>query len=189
MLQVEIIPEKRKSFINIPFVKFIERYENIHFHGIFIFGENNNISEFVKNYGRDLHDLTDDYIDIYYTQNDLKNHVTGYQRRKQFRNLDIQISHIPAFTIWKNSLTNSQIISFEGLSHEQMFNVVKHIASGIAQKKSLDEVAEIAKDQVKLYLNHSSVINNYHVGQAGAVGQNALAPYNIFNQNVENEED
>lgn len=182
ILLIEIIPERNKSIITLGLSKFLERYERIHFHSLFLFGENNNLSEFVKNYGRDLHDLTDDYMDIYYSHDDFKKHnATAYQRRKQFRNLDVGISHIPAFIIWKDSLTKSQVISLEGLSHQQMFDVVKHITSGIEQKKSLDEVSKIGRDKVESYLNHVAVVN-YNVGQAAAVGSNAIASDTVFNQ-------
>jgi hypothetical protein len=192
ILLIQIIPEKNKRFINLGLSKFLERYEKIHFHSFFLFGENNNLSEFVKNHGRDLHDLTNDYMDIYYSHDDFKKHnETAYQRRKHFRNLEVGISHIPAFIIWKDSLTNSQVISLEGLSHQQMFDVVKHITSGIEQKKSLDEVSKIGRDKVESYLNHVGVVN-YNVGQAAAVGSNAIASDTVFNQlfqKTDNEED
>jgi len=192
ILLIEIIPQKNKSIINLGLSKFLERYERVHFHSLFLFGENNNLSEFVKNHGRDLHDLTDDYMDIYYSHDDFKKHnATAYQRRKHFRNLEVGISHIPAFIIWKDSLTNSQVISLEGLSHHQMFDVVKHITSGIEKKKSLDEVSKIGRDKVESYLNHVAVVN-YNVGQAGAVGSNAIASDTVFNQlfqKTDNEED
>jgi hypothetical protein len=203
LLSMEMIPEKRASFIELSsFLKFRERYETILFHGVFLFGQNDSFSEFVKNNGRDLHDLTDDHIDIYYSQADLKDDITGYQRRRQFKNIDIQSSHIPAFIIWKNSLTNYQIFSFEGLSHQQMFEVVKHITNAIEQKKSLDEIYEIGMDKIEKCLQgHSTVTNNYNQnidnkgelvmnhgdhyevsGQAGAVGRNATA---LSNTNVQ----
>ena len=196
IFRIEIITKNRKPFVELPLPEFRERYESINFHGIFLFGENNNLSKFVKNHGRDLHDLTDCYIDIYYSQDDLKHYITGYQRRKQFRNLDIELSHIPAFIIWKDSLTNSQIISLEGLSHHQIFDVVKHITNGIEQKKSLNKVYEIATKQVESYLNPTSVIYNggkfminngdtYNVEQAGAVGKYARSDNNTFFQSKE----
>ncbi len=183
LLLIEIYPQPEKSMINLGLSKFIERYETIHFHGIFLFGKNNNFSAFVKHHRRDLHHLTDEYMDIYYSKYDIEKHnATAYQRRKQFRNLDVVISHIPAFIIWKDSLTNSQIISLEGLSHQQIFDVVKHITSGIEQKKSLDEVSKIGRDKVESYLNHVAVVNYYNVGQAAAVGSNAIACDTVFNQ-------
>lgn len=193
LLQLEdCLRMKDMNAINQTLSKFIERYETIHFHSIFLFGQNNNLSAFIKHHGRDLDYLTDEYMDIYYSVDDTKKHnVTAYQRRKQFRNLDIKISHIPAFIIWKDSLTNSQVISLEGLSHQQIFDVIKHITSGIEQKKSLDEVSKIGKDQVESYLNHVTVIN-YNVKQAGAVGSNAIASDTVFNQlfkKIDNEED
>lgn len=192
ILLIEIIPKKNKRIINLGLSKFLERYERVHFHSFFLFGENNNLSEFVKNHGRDLHDLTNDYMDIYFSPDDFKKHnETAYQRRKHFRNLEVGISYIPAFIIWKDSLTNSQVIFLEGLSHQQMFDVVKHITNGIEQKKSLDEVSKIGRDKVESYLNHVGVVN-YNVGQAAAVGSNAVASDTVFNQlfqKADNEED
>lgn len=183
-LLTEIIPESRKNSINPDFSEFIQRHKNIRFHGVFLFGENDNFSDFIKNHGRDLHDLTDDYIDIHYSKDDLNNRMTGYKNRKQFRSLDVEMSGIPAFVIWETSLTNNRSIFLEGLSHHQIFDVIKHIASAIEQKKSLDELASIGRDRVELFRDHSRPI--YNIGQVGAVGPNARSDNNTFTQNIQN---
>ena len=182
LLLIEVYP--RPEIINRDLSEFIERYETIHFHSIFLFGENNNLSAFIKHHGRDLHYLTDEYLDIYYSQDDIKHNATAYQRRRQFRNLDVEISHIPAFIIWKNSLTNSHVISLEGLSHQQMFEVVKHITSGIEEKKSLDEVSQIGRDKVESYLNYPNrpPINTVGEINIGNINKPTLYAENYHNQ-------
>lgn len=129
--------------------------------------------------------------------------------RQEFKNLYVKIAEIPAFIIWKDSLTNNEVISLEKIFedpklenksredsyrtiYESIYGVVKHITSAIEEGKSLSEVAEIGRKRVKSYCDQSrSTIYNL-TGQFGAVGPGASAEspqFNQYKQNAENKEE
>ena len=179
----------------------LNRYNLVGFHGMFLFTCNDNLPKFINDYWEDLHYLTGNYMNIYYTYDDLKSKVSGYQYiGRDLRSLDVKLTHIPAFIIWSKSLKNNRTIPLGNLSHKYIFKLIQIIVQGIKEGKSLNEVAYIGLKWAKSDRSHqlktnALVINggeriimvnngdNYEVsGQAGAVGRNATAYQNTFTQ-------
>lgn len=181
------------------------RYRSVKFNGIFLFEKNDNFPKFINDYWEDLHYLTGNYMDIYYSFHDLKDPISGYQiSSTELRYLDVKLTDIPAFMLWSGQIKNNVTIPLYQLSHGDIFQIIKHIVQGIKDEKSIQEIAIIAKQETQKRRNNlfhhtqramGIVINggekiimvgsgdHYEVsGQAGAVGRNATASNNTFIQ-------
>ncbi|MDB9485042.1 hypothetical protein PN492_00445 [Dolichospermum circinale CS-537/01] len=179
------------------------RYRSVKFNGIFLFEKNDNFPKFINDYWEDLYYLTGNYMDIYYSFNDLKDPISGYQiSSTELRYLDVKLTDIPAFMLWSGQIKNNVTIPLYQLYHGDIFQIIKHIVQGIKDEKSIQEIAIIAKQETQKRSNNlfphtqrAIVINggekivmvgsgdHYEVsGQAGAVGPNATASNNTFIQ-------
>ena len=181
------------------------RYRSVKFNGIFLFEKNDNFPKFINDYWEDLHYLTGNYMDIYYSFNDLKEPISGYQiNLNEFRNLDVKLTDIPAFMFWSGEIKNNETIPLYQLSHGDIFQIIKHIVQGIKDDKSIQQIAIIAKEESKKRQNsllphaHRAIIinggekivmisngdhNEVSGQQAGAVvGRNTTVSNNTFIQ-------
>lgn len=66
----------------------LERYNLVKYHGIFLFEKNHDFPKFIYDYWKDLHYLTEDYIDIYYSFDDLQEKISAYQILSQANHLN-----------------------------------------------------------------------------------------------------
>ena len=117
-----------------------ERYKTIQFHGLFLFLSAGDFPKFVKTYWEDLNHLTGDYIDIYYSDDDVERKISAYETKNEFRSLRVLPMALPALVIWQDSLKDACVVSLERLSHDDIFDLMKLIVQKIQLGNSLLEI-------------------------------------------------
>jgi len=163
----------------------LDRYSTRSAHGIMLFRSSDKLSLFLKKYWNDLHHLSGDILDIYFTNEDLKNDTSCYSRIKKFVNLEIEFGEYPCFVVW-NSFDNKECISLKELTHNEIFDVIERLTMKL-RNNDLKVSAEVARGKVKEILHNKKevhIINHYEIkdSQIGAVGENAVAKGSVFNQ-------
>jgi hypothetical protein len=96
--------------------------------------------KFVKTYWEDLNHLTGDYIDIYYSDDDVERKISAYETKNEFRSLRVLPMALPALVIWQDSLKDACVVSLERLSHDDIFDLMKLIVQKIQLGNSLLEI-------------------------------------------------
>lgn len=105
----------------------LDRYEGIRFHGVFLMANSNGYAGFIKQNWDDLNSMTGDWLDLYYSQDDL-NGVNGYDSSKMFKSFQATALQIPSLVLWEN-LSNPIFITLEGLMDSDIMEVVKHVVT------------------------------------------------------------
>lgn len=124
-----------------PFV----RYARVRLHGLFLFRWADDFPSFIKEHWHDLDALTADELDIYYSREDMRKRVAGFESRDAFRSLNVPDPEIPALVLWESSLSEAKTICLDGLSHQDIVRVVQHVVHAIKQKADLDEIVEVGR--------------------------------------------
>jgi hypothetical protein len=141
------------------------RYRDVNFHGIFLFPyfKHKEHEDFINEAWYDLNSFTGNWIDIYYSFEDLEK-KNGFDVLDELKGLNnIKITDLPAFLIWDNSLSNVLSIPLEGLNKEQIFKVMQFIVQSIKEKKSLLEVAQVALEYINKELSKTKQIQYYNI--------------------------
>lgn len=131
---------KRKSGKSIQKVSSFERYKTISFHAVFLFLSAGDFPKFIKTYWEDLNFLTGDYIDVYYSDDDVERKISAFKTKDDFRSLRVQPMSLPAIVLWQDSLKDACVISLERLSHDDIFDLLKLIVQNIQNGNSLSEI-------------------------------------------------
>lgn len=126
-----------------------ERYLTVPYHAMFLFLSAGDFPAFIKKYWEDLNYLTGDYLDVNYSYEDIERKVSGYQTLGEFRSIEMDRTALPAILLWKKSLSDRSIVQLEGLTHEQIFDVMKTVSEGAAQGKELNEICREASVLVR----------------------------------------
>jgi hypothetical protein len=105
----------------------LDRYNGIRFHGVFLMAKSNGYAGFIRKNWDDLNSMTGDWLDLYYSQDDL-NGVNGYDSSKMFKSFQATALQIPSLVLWEN-LSNPIFISLEGLMDSDIMEVVKHVVT------------------------------------------------------------
>jgi len=127
----------------------IRRYQEIPYHGMFLFLSAGDFPEFLKKYWIDLNYLTADWIDIYYSLEDLQRKVSGYEVSQQLRSIRLEPMSLPALLIWQQSLSDCCVIPLDRLSHDDIFDLMKYIVQKIVEKRSLRDICVEAQAFVR----------------------------------------
>jgi hypothetical protein len=134
-----------KSFDTSP----ITRYKRVPYHGMFLFLSVGDFPQFIKKYWEDLNHLTADYLDIYYSFEDLERRVSGYEVLRQLRSVRLEPMALPALLLWQQSLSSCCVIPLERLPHDEIFDLVKFIVQMIVNEKGLEDICSEAKAFVR----------------------------------------
>lgn len=123
------------------FNRLIERYRDrvARYKCVFI-SEDNAFYDLVEQHWLQLNEYTGDYLDVFYNPKELKPH-RGYHVADV---LDIQsrIEKFPCIYIWRTALSEGKAIATDGLSFEDLLQLVKEIVITIHAGKALDEVID-----------------------------------------------
>lgn len=171
--------------------RIIERYNSVKLHGIFLFLNSGDFPSFIKAHWEDLHYLSGNYIDIYYSEENLKNSISGHRILADFQNLSVKATFLPALVLWKDSLRDAQAINLDKLPHEEILRMMQQIVDKIQSQKDFHDIVEetsswvkerleklgIIVRQKKIMVQEGDIIN---VNQAGAVGRYARSDNNTF---------
>lgn len=125
-----------------------ERYKQIPFHAVFLFLSAGDFPTFVKKFWEDLNHLSGDYLDIYYSSEDVERRISGYEAVKEFRSIRLEPMSLPALILWADSLHDASVIPLENLSHEDVFGLIKLIVQNVKDKKTLGDISLSAKEYV-----------------------------------------
>ncbi len=181
----------------------LDRYGSVRFHAMFLFLSSGDFSGFIEANWRDLHYLTGDDLDIYFSQKDLSERTSGYEIVKEFRSLQLRVDALPAMLLWENQLETSGTISLHGLDHGQIVDVVKTVVQAIRDGYSLIDVVRhgamhvselqrtidrgiVVQSGAALLINNGGVMGDVYKneGVVGAMGPNAVARDNVFLQDA-----
>jgi len=136
---------RRRSYAVSP----LSRYQAIPYHGIFLFLSAGDFPGFIKKYWEDLNFLTADWIDIYYSFEDLQRRVSGYEVLEQLRSIRLEPMSLPALLLWQQSLSDCCVIPLERLSHDDIFDLMKFIVQKIVEKRGLRDICVEAQAFVR----------------------------------------
>jgi len=174
-------------------------------HGMFLFLSTGDFPAFIDMHWRDLNALTGDSLDIYFSKDDLKKRVSGYETLAEFKSLSIPVVQLPGLILWEDSLKNARAVPLGRLEHEEIMEVMKHVVYRINEWDSVEKVVLSATRFVSSLLNDrksdstglvetqiiinggENIMNNntsFKVikSQVGAMGPNANASDMVFSQ-------
>ena len=97
--------------------------------------------DFIETRWDDLHYLTDNYLDIYYSKSDYVR--SGFQTLNQLHYLSDELKkHAPAIILWKDRIVNAKSICISDLDNGELFKVIEQLVNDIRADMSLDEIVE-----------------------------------------------
>ena len=127
----------------------LSRYQTIPYHGMFLFLSAGDFPGFIKKYWEDLNYLTADWLDIYYSLEDLQRRVSGYEVSEQLRSVRLEPMSLPALLLWQQSLSDCCVIPLERLSHDDIFDLMKFVVQKIAKEMDLEDICVEAQAFVR----------------------------------------
>jgi hypothetical protein len=179
----------------------LDRYGEVRFHAMFLFMSAGDFPGFIEAHWRDLHHLTGDDLDIYYSQKDLSERTSGYEVANELRTLNLRVDALPALLLWEDRLEAGTTIPLHGLDHAEILEVVKAVVQAISDKCVLDDVtcrgvtraeelrnlqghAVVVQSGATLIINNGGVMGDVYdnKGVVGAMGRKAVAHDNVFLQ-------
>jgi len=132
-----------------------DRYTQMNFHSVFLFPNfgSSDLVKFIDESWQDLNSLTGEWIDVYYSKEDIKKR-NGFDILKDFKSFsNIKLTDLPSFIIWDSSLKNALALPLIDLSNKQILLVVQHIVQAIKDGKELQEVAKTGMDFINEQLD------------------------------------
>lgn len=163
----------------------IERYYECKNHAVLLFEKVDRFKEFLNDYLDDLNNFTKDTLDIYFTQEDLKCNISGYQKLDELCDFKIEKSLLPCFVIWNHNSNETDVISLEDLSHQEIYIVIKYTVTEL-EKNDFDKSISNVKEKVNLIkTNNKNIVYNIYNNQIGAVGDGAIANNTTFKDKLE----
>jgi hypothetical protein len=131
------------------------RYSQMKFHGVFLFPNfgSSDLIKFIDESWQDLNSLTGDFIDVYYSKEDIKKR-NGFDILKDFKSFNnIKLTDLPSLIIWDSTLKNALALPLSDLNNNQIFMVVQHIVQAIKDDKELKGVGNTGMDFINLQLD------------------------------------
>ncbi|PEK17832.1 hypothetical protein [Bacillus wiedmannii] len=127
----------------------LERVNIIKAHGLLLFPQHENLAMFLKMYWEDIHYMTGNIMDIYYTEEDFKSNVSGYQRLNKlfsFQNADIIL---PALFVWEKFGGEIKSINLTKLTHNEIYRVIEEFKINMAKNMEFNKCVENTRSQIK----------------------------------------
>jgi hypothetical protein len=143
-----------------------DRYSQMNFHGIFLFPNfgSSDLVDFIDKAWQDLNSLTGEWIDIYYSKEDIKKR-NGFDILNDFKSFNnIKLTDLPAFILWDKSLNNALALPLRKLDNEQILMTIKQIVQSIKEGGDLQRVAKaglaVINKELKKYIFFKQKIIN-----------------------------
>lgn len=174
-----------------------DRYSRVKFHGMFLFpkGCAAQLNKFIEESWQDLNSMTGEWIDIYYSEKDVKDR-TCYDVRDNIKRFDkINNADLPAFIIWDNNFENTYPIPISDLENKKILTLIAHLVDSIRNDKSLPEVVDDGMNFIReeLRKNEPNQINIQNMGDIFELNNanninlvNRSKVDNAFNNNSDN---
>jgi hypothetical protein len=134
-----------------------DRYNRMNFHGIFLFPNfgSSDLIEFIDASWQDLNSLTGEWIDIYYSKEDIKKR-NGFDILKDFTSFNnIKLTDLPAFIIWDKSLNNALALPLRKLNNNQILLTIQQVVQSIKEGCDLQSVAKAGLDIINKELKRT----------------------------------
>jgi len=113
---------------------------------------------FINDNWLDLHAMSSDYLDIFYSEEDFGN--SGYAIKNNMRTLPKDLPEkLPCLVIWQDSLQHAQAIDIEGLLDNELVSLIAKIVDLIKTDNSLNQIVLEARKMAEDY-NQKHVDDN-----------------------------
>lgn len=122
----------------------IDRYQQVRFHGLFLFLSTGDNNQFINNYLGDLHFLTQRHLDIHYCPRDLPTRTSGYEIVEKVGNLELRADQLPALLLWQGRMDTAKAIPLRDLQQQDVFEVVQVAVQAICDGFDLNRVVHRA---------------------------------------------
>lgn len=134
----------------------------------------------------DLHYLSGDYLDIYYSKTDYGK--SGYQIANQMFHIPNYLkTKAPVIVLWENDLKNARGIDITRLDNIAIFEVIRSIVNSIQDGKNLDQIVEEANRMSKELRDELRAINHNTLTISGnAVITGSVAVVNDHGEMITN---
>jgi len=182
----------------------LDRYASVRFHGLFLFLSSGDFPTFIDAHWRDLHHLTGDDLDVYFSQKDLSERTSGYKLAARLKDVPLRVDALPALLLWEDRLETSVTVPLQGLKHGDVVEVMKTIVQGIRDGCTLRTIAErgaasavefrakaergvVVQSGASLLIYNGGVMGDIYRnegGVVGAMGPGAVVHDNVFHQDA-----
>ncbi|TAJ13099.1 hypothetical protein DMA11_10565 [Marinilabiliaceae bacterium JC017] len=132
-----------------------DRYNQVNFHGVFLFPNygSSDLIKFIDESWQDLNSLTGEWIDVYYSKEDISKR-NGFDILQDFKSFsNIKFTDLPSFIVWDTSLKNAIAIPLSELDNNQILMSIQHIVQSIKDNKNLKEVATSGLNYINTQLD------------------------------------
>ncbi|MEH7464131.1 hypothetical protein V7166_19205, partial [Bacillus thuringiensis] len=127
----------------------LERVNTLKAHGLILFPKHENLSMFLKVYWEDIHYMTGNIMDIYYTEEDFKSNVSGYQRLDKLYSFQNADTTLPALFIWEKFGEEIKFISLTKLTHNEIYRVIEYFKINVAKNIEFSKCVENTRNKIK----------------------------------------
>lgn len=138
--------------------------------------------DLMENRWYDLHYLSGDYLDIYYSKTDYGK--SGYQIANQMSLIPNSLkTKAPIIVLWENHLEDAQGIDISRLDNIAMFEVIRCIVNSIRDGQNIDQIVKEANQMSKKLRDEQRPVNRNTL----TIGGNAVVngPVAVVNDHGE----
>lgn len=152
--------------------------------------ETKEYKDLVEKHWADLHHLSGNYLDIYYTHVDYGK--SGYEIMNRMNFIPDRLkTKAPVIVIWDTDLSKAQGIDISRLNNADIFEVIRGIVNSIQNKHELDEIVKEANQMSKMLREEHRAVSysttNNTINNSGTITGNAAAVnYGSMSANIEN---
>lgn len=141
-------------------LSFFRRYNQIKYHGLFLFSQmHNEIQAFLIHNWSELDSLTDNHLDIYFSKKDTKK-KTGTDILKSFGFPDDKDVIIPSFILWDDKIQNAITFELTNFNEIDLFNLLQRIIIQIRKGNTQKIIYEnIVSEFYQNFMYKVNVIN------------------------------
>ena len=124
----------------------------------------------IKEHWVDLHYMTADYLDVYYSEEDKGR--TGFDTAQKLDSLPESVRlNTPCIAIWRTTIKDAKSVSIKGLDADQIVEVIRTIVKAICNMDLINEIVDKAVKKVEeLRMDNRNIVNNYVNGNNNVVG-------------------
>jgi hypothetical protein len=95
-------------------------------------------NKFIKKYWIDLNSLSENYLDIYYSETDYRK-SSGYEIKNMIKSISNNMpSNLPCILLWEKSIKDACMIDIKDLSNQNIFRLISSIVDMIKDGQPLN---------------------------------------------------
>lgn len=123
-------------------------------------GANKTFPNFIHNYWDDLHFLSKDYLDIFYSESELWK--SGYIVKEYIHKLHVPETAIPCLVLWRETIEEALYIELFDLEENEVFQIIQLIVEMLKNNYDLETVCRETKnmaDKKRAEKRHTHITN------------------------------